>query len=99
MSLSHTALTSRRVSSQVELKPAQRPGSIVRFFARSQTLRIVAVSVCLLIAVKLGALLADAIAADTPWLTLACMIGPILVVSVVFWAIGWGLQANKHKGA
>jgi hypothetical protein len=52
------------------------------------TLRIVIVSLGLLLALQLGAMLADYSHAERPWQVLACLTGPIGLAAAAFWVIG-----------
>jgi hypothetical protein len=57
------------------------------------TARIVIVSLGLILALQVGGVIADAIRADTPWLTMLCYTGPVAAASVAFWLIGRLIKA------
>jgi hypothetical protein len=49
---------------------------------------MVIVAAGLLLAVQLGAVIADAFSAYTLWLMMLCYVGPVVAVAAIFWAIG-----------
>jgi hypothetical protein len=56
--------------------------------ALNETARMVIVAAGLLLAVQLGAVIADAFSAYTLWLMMLCYVGPVVAVAAIFWAIG-----------
>ena len=88
MSLSLSGFPGRSAERLADLKPCPKPAGANQRLALSQTVKILAVSIGLLLAVKFGAAIADALGTDTPWLTLACLTAPIVIVSAIYWLIG-----------
>jgi hypothetical protein len=70
------------------IEPASKPR--ILSFARipRELFNIIVVSVGLFAAIHVGDRIADAIQADTPWLSMLCYTAPIAVVSAIFWLVG-----------
>jgi hypothetical protein len=70
-------------------RPAQRPAaSFQKKPLLGPTARIVVVATGLTAALEVGALFADRLQADTPWLTVLCLCSPVAVAAGLFWLIG-----------
>ncbi len=54
----------------------------------NESAKFIVVAAGLLLALQVGGMIAETVRADAPWLTLACLVGPVGVVSAILWAAG-----------